>query len=202
MPLSLNSYALTSVANVKANLDITSTAWDATVFITLINSCTDWIEKYCGGRRFVDPGSDVTEYYESPFDVGAPADRITRFISVKSWPIISVTSLSFRTSPSNPWTGVIQPVENYDVYLPEGQIYLRVGVPRGPQAVKIIYRGGYAAIPSDLEYACIKMVSKEFFRRKAEGKTLERTGGNIVQWSEGLDEELKDVLSAYRRIAL
>lgn len=194
------SYALTSVADVKTNLDITTSTWD-NLFVTLINAATDWIEKYCGGRRFVGSGVDVTEYYESVFDVDGPADRSQQWLSVKSWPIISVTSLSFRTGIN---TYSLQPTQNYDVYTDTGQIFFRVGFPRGPQSVQLIYQGGYAsnAIPNDLAYACIKIVSKEFFRRKAEGKVMERSGGNQVQWSEGLDAEVVDLLSAYRRMPL
>lgn len=198
---SIASYALTSVADVKANLDITSTAWDTTVFPLLINAATDWIEKYCGGRRFINPGTDQTEYYESPFAPGDPVDRTTKWISLKSWPIVSVTSVSFRTGTSS---YAVQDTTNYDTYSAEGQIYFRVGVPRGPQSVKVIYQGGYTAgqQPSDLQYACIKLVSKQFARRKAEGKTEERSGGNLVSWQADLDEELKNILSAYQRSPL
>lgn len=198
---SLNTYALCSVADVKANLDISSSTWDS-VFTLLINACTDWIEKYCGGRRFLSPGTDVTEYFESPFRVGDPVERTNHWLSVKSWPIISVTSVSFRSGLTPPWTGNIQPAQNYDIYPDHGQLYLRIGYPRGPQSVQVIYQGGFATIPSDLQYACIKMVSKEFFRRKAEGKNMERSGGNQVMWNQGMEADLIDLLSAYRRIAL
>ena len=53
MPFALNAYALTQVNDTKSIIDIASgtSTWDKT-FIELINGATDFIENYCGGRRF------------------------------------------------------------------------------------------------------------------------------------------------------
>lgn len=58
MAESLLPYALTTLARVKDRLYDTSagatqpSAFDA-VLTRMINSCTDWVERECGGRRFV-----------------------------------------------------------------------------------------------------------------------------------------------------
>ncbi len=205
MPFSLETYALAQVADVKTSLDISASTWDQ-LFIDLVNSATDAIEFYCGGRRFgtTTPVPTYTnEVYESDFAL--EDDGRANWLQLKNWPVLSVTSVQYRTGTT---TYNTYDTSSYETYLDSGQIYFYGGVPRGPKAIRVTYQAGYLidwasqanhTLPHDLTRACIKLVAREFDSRKAQGKLNESVGGASITWKDGLPEDIKSMLSSYRR---
>ena len=53
--MSLHSYSLTTLANLKEVLGITDNTQNS-LLTNLINRATDIIEKYCNGKRFLSTG--------------------------------------------------------------------------------------------------------------------------------------------------
>ena len=60
--MSTLAYALTTKEKVKAYLEITDASKD-TIIETLIDQVTDFIEGYCGGRRFLE--STYTQLFDT-----------------------------------------------------------------------------------------------------------------------------------------
>lgn len=189
--MALQAYCFVTVAQIKTYLDETGTTWD-TVLEDLLNECTLWAEKYCGGRRFFQSGTDVTEYYD-----GTDKNKIF----LKNSPIISITSVSWASGDfDNPtWTAFL-PASEYKADTRKGVLTFW-NLPKGIQNIRVIYKGGYttaALVPDDLHLAVKKMVAKEFNKRKSQGLLSEGLGGGSISWNENVDPSLLEILDQYR----
>jgi hypothetical protein len=190
------AYDLVTTANVKSFLDIQTTTWD-TVIGTLVTSCSVWIENYCGGIRFKNSLSNVTEYHDGdPFEDGATS------IFLKNIPVVSVASIASSSgSLSSPtWTNY-DAANDYIVNNYTGEVKFSV-LPVGSQNIKVVYQGGYTNIPEDLQLACLELVARVFNKRKSYGVSNESVGGASVTWEKELEVDLRKTLNRYRNYAI
>ena len=189
--MALQPYSFVTVADMKSMLDISETTWDS-ILEDLIDQCTKWCENYCGGRRFLQSGSDVTEYYDG---------KDSCKIFLKNYPIISITSVSYRSGfYDNPDWIAFNPSYEYLRDDVKGILHM-AAMPRGIQNIKVVYKGGYSSaanVPDDLHLAVRKMVAKEFNRRKSQGILQESLGGSSVTWNENLDPFVSSLLDNYK----
>jgi hypothetical protein len=190
------AYDLITTSEFKLFLDIQVSTWD-TLIDSLVTSCSVWIENYCGGLRFKNSGSDVTEYYD-----GETQDDDRMSIFVKNIPIISVTSVASASgSYSSPtWTN-FDAANDYVVNRQTGQISF-FSLPEGKQNIRVIYQGGYSSVPEDLKLACLELVARTFNKRKSFGVSNESVGGASVTWEKELDVDLRKTLNRYRNYAI
>lgn len=196
--MALKSNALTSVTNVKAFLLITSSSFD-TLFELFINGCSQWIENECGGRRFNDSGVDVQELIDGDYDGTGRC-----MIFPKAWPINSITSIEYKTGSLNSPTWVAFNASDYTYDSEAGIIYSNASlssIKPDRQNIRLTYQGGYVSgeLPSDLELACVKMVAKEFDKKRSQGIVSESVGGGSVSWNEHVDPEVLSIIKKYRR---
>lgn len=198
--MALKSNALTSVANVKAYLSpwIAGTTYD-TLIEMLIDGVSQLIEKECGSRVFNVTDDDVVELLDGDWD---GTGRCKLF--PKRYPIVSITSIEYKTgSLDNPtWTAFNASDYTYDEEA--GIIYFTASlssIKPNRQNIRLTYKGGYAAadLPSDLQMCCLKMVAKEFDKRRSQGATSESVGGGNVSWNEDIDPSAKAIFRKYRR---
>lgn len=190
------AYDLTTAASVKTYLDISASTWD-TLLATLVTSCSVWIENYCGGKRFKNPGTDVTELHD-----GDPDSLGNKVVFLKNYPIISVTSISYATgSLGSPTWNVYDSANYYVKNAATGEVWFD-SLPAGRQNIRVIYQGGYETIPEDLSLACIQLVARIFNKRKSEGVSNESVGGASVMWDRELSVELRKTLNRYRNYAI
>lgn len=190
------AYDLTTSTDVKSYLDITASTWD-TLLANLVTNSSVWIENYCGGRRFKNSGSDVTEYYD-----GDPNLEGKKIIFVRNTPIISVTSVSYASGSLSSPTWIAFDATSYYVRNDRGGQLIFDSLPQGNQNIRVIYQGGYATIPEDLALACIQLVARIFNKRKSEGVLNESVGGASVSWDRELTPELRKTLNRYRNHAV
>ena len=194
--MAVHTYAFTSVANVKAYLGISGATYD-TLIELFINGCTDWMEQEMGGRRIFDDAVVSNELHDGDWDHTGRCK-----IFPKRWPINSITSVEYKTGSLSSPTWVAFTTDEYVTDDAAGIMYftssLSSMVPNR-QNIRITYQGGYTTIPSDLELACIKMVAKEFDKRKSQGVTQESVGGGTVTWNEEVDQEIMQIIRRYRR---
>lgn len=203
--MSIHAYALTSVANVKTYLGITSSSDDALLEM-FVNQTTDWIEQFCGGRRFKDT-TYTDEIYESEFakeqgDFPTIVRNRNYWLNCRQYPITATAAVVVKYRSGNTsWQ--TQEATGYEVYNNRGQVYLYGGMPNIRQAVKLTYSAGYATIPSDLELACIKLVARQYEKRKSQGKKSESIGGATIVWAdvgaESVDGDVQSILDTYKR---
>jgi hypothetical protein len=92
---------------------------------------------------------------------------------------------------------------NYDIYEGRGQFYIYGGMPNTRKGVKLTYSAGYATIPTDLALACIKLVARQYEKRKSQGKKSESIGGASITWqdqgAESIDGDVMSILDGYKR---
>lgn len=189
--MALHEATFVTVAEAKSHIDETSTTWD-TVIESLINEVTFYAMNYCGGRRFIAPSSDLVELYD--------IEQGQRKIFLNSWPIKSITSVSYSSGPYNSptWTAY-NAATDFIQDARRGVLHF-ASLPFGLQNIQITYKGGYdgaSNVPHDLKLAIIKEVAKEFNKRKSQGIQNESIGGGSITWEKV--EPLNSILDNYRR---
>lgn len=187
----LHSYALTTLANVKEALGITGNTEDA-LLTNLINRATDIIERYCN-RRF----AETTYTNEEVNGMGS------YILNLKHYPITSLTAVERRTGDfaSPNWDALEN--DMYKMLDDEGQIYYAGGFTEGVRNYRVSYVAGYSTIPTDLEQACIMLISYIKNQTKTSGMKSETLGEYSYTKDDDLNATIKnlgldEVLDMYR----
>lgn len=192
----LNSWALTTVADLKESLGIDAGVTSVNnLLIRKINQATDMIEAFCGknnGQHFAS-----TTYTDEEYDGSG-----TSQLSLRNRPVITFTSLSERntTENENSWNTI--DTENYFVDSTAGVVESLFTFNRHWNLYKATYTAGFATIPSDLAEACIMLAGALYensatgtgVKRKSQGpKEIEyfqpQQGGSLIE-SLGIDDML------------
>lgn len=195
----LNSWALTSVADVKESLSIDAGDTTKDNLITRkINQATDMIESYCNLDN--DHHFASTTYTNEEYD-GSGTDQL----SLRARPVITFTSLEQRSSTQNINDWVTLSSTDYFVDDNAGVIDALLGFYYRWNLYRVTYTAGYATIPSDLAEACATLAAFMVengttgvaVKRKDQGpKSIEyfqpMQGGSLIE-NLGLD----DVLARY-----
>lgn len=158
---------LATLANVKTTLGITSAGDDARINL-IIPAVSAWVRTFCG--RTFDSAT-----YTDHLDGG---DRAKIFLEEP--PVGSITSLHVSTAWPRVYGASQLLVLDTDYTLEDGPagIVARASgrFPEGPRTVKVVYAGGYSAVPTDLERAVIEVVSVKL--QKAKTQTYHLAGEN------------------------
>tara|TARA_R100001510_G_C7584282_1_gene156164 strand:+ start:51 stop:638 length:588 start_codon:yes stop_codon:yes gene_type:complete len=167
----------------------------------LVPQISELVKRYCG-TSFVDFfSSDKTETFNVTED--------TSVIIVSESPLISVTSVKERGSPTESYTTL---TVNQDYYVDTTFDAVRRIVGNGTKnyqkgfgAVQIAYRSGYSAVPSDLKLAVMDLITyylrdEHKSRRTIQGATLESQGSSSVRNNTDFPDHIKRVLDLYRVI--
>jgi hypothetical protein len=201
--MSLLAYALTTVARLKTFLGISSASYD-TLLENIVNSTSEFIEKYCD-RRFKKTAYTDELYNGNGFNK----------LMLKNYPVDSSATFSIykRDSIQNEegWDDVDD--EDYFVHWDKGYIEnVRDIFYAYPKHYKISYTAGYNfnntstyltdAGAGDLEYACWKLASKVFNQRNVAGNVQsESLGDYSISFMSSVmaDPEIKSILDKYKR---
>ena len=167
----------------------------------LVPQISELVKRYCG-TSFVDFfSSDKTETFNVTED--------TSVIIVSESPLVSVTSVKERGSPTESYTTL---TVNQDYYVDTTFDAVRRIVGNGTKnyqkgfgAVQIAYRSGYSAVPSDLKLAVMDLITyylrdEHKSRRTIQGATLESQGSSSVRNNTDFPDHIKRVLDLYRVI--
>lgn len=188
------SYDLTTLANVKAELDITDGTSD-TVLRRYITSASKAAAHYCNRVFAVET---VSERF-----LPCRWNQRTATLQLDRFPLITVTSVTEDGE-------LLVVDDDYLVNSPNGQL---TRVNDGNQAcwpglaMTVVYSSGYATVPADLEDAVIRMVTKRY---SAKGRDASLRQENIpgvreaTYWIATGDEagnitpDVADILEGYR----
>lgn len=167
----------------------------------LVPQISELVKRYCG-TSFVDFfSSDKTETFNVTED--------TSVIIVSESPLVSVTSVKERGSPTESYTTL---TVNQDYYVDTTFDAVRRVVGNGTKnyqkgfgAVQIAYRSGYSAVPSDLKLAVMDLITyylrdEHTSRRSLQGATLDNQGTSSVRNNTDFPDHIKRVLDLYRVI--
>lgn len=196
--MSLNSYALTTVARLKAFLEITGTTYD-TLFEIIINAITDEVENNCH-RRFIKTA------YTKEVIIGNGSNEIT----VANLPIISTETFKLYEDNDGTWEEISSDEYNFDNE--SGIITLDYNFWKG-RRYAVDYTAGYAfantgstLVPlsdvalSDLEYVVWKLCSRSFNNRKSDSSIQSMRLYNYqVTFGKGMaeDDDIKNIINKY-----
>ena len=190
---------LTTLAKVKALLELTETDWDGLI-TELIGAVSERCASYC--NRDFENKSRV-EYH----------DGGGRYLYLRGLPVVgSITSI--YGSDTWEWaSGDLIDADDYFLHA-SGMVGYRYGAwPYGPKALKVTYTGGYFAFysgdkppegynppPDGLEMAARTQVAYDFNRRKDVGlESVSFPDGSIQKVNSGeFLPSVKAVLNRYR----
>lgn len=193
-----SSYDLTTLADVKAELGITTGVSDS-VLRRYISSASAAAMQYCNRTFSVEV---VSEQFFS--------DRATRLVrggvkplQLTRWPIISVASVTENSVPLAINTDyAIDPANGQLTRLDDcgSAVYWR------PLSLTVAYSAGYAAIPLDLADAIIRMVTRRFAAKGRDPNLKQQNIPGVIeqQWwiatgtESGNSPDITDVLDNYR----
>ena len=204
--MSVNVYALTSVARLKAYLGISSSDYDA-IFEYIINSVTDFIENECD-RRF-----KKTDYTASLVD-GSGSNELV----LPQWPVVSGETFTLWERDTveygdSDWDALDS--DDYRVDNSAGVVKASFRFLRGFENYKILYTAGYDIDVAnskylsdiglgDLENIVWKLCARAFNERKGSGNIQRMRLYNYdVTFSKEAysDDEIKEVLQKYQRVS-
>lgn len=142
--------------SVKTALGITGNAEDARIDALLV-SVTVFAETYCGRQFF-----DATYTWFAPV-------RNTGISELRppNTPVAAVTSIHVSTSIPRVYGSAELLVADTD-YIVDGDEIHRIGAcwPAGIRTVRVVYDGGYAVIPSDLQRAAEEIIAAKLFKAR------------------------------------
>ena len=188
--MTLNSNALTTLAMAKTYLKIPTAETSMDSIIELfINASSQMIESETDRKI---KAQSITEIHHG---------RDSNIIMLNEWPINSITSVSIGSGMSDPPT-ILDPSE-YGIGDEGNSVVLfRTRFQRGYNNVNVVYNGGYAVTPSDLEHACLWMVY--YYRMMREsgdiGRTSKGKGDESISILQEAPADVKNALARYRRL--
>lgn len=197
----INSWALTSVADVKESLGITGNSQD-NLIIRKINQATDMIESYCGknnGQHFAS-----TAYVEDYDGTGSNQ------LILKNRPVISFTSLQQRSTTENISDFDTVDSSDYFVDTTAGVLDCNFTLSLNWNIYRATYTAGFATIPSDLAEACV-MLTCALVESASTGASVKRKtqGPKSIEYYDSVQGEslitqlgIDDMLQRYTDIPI
>lgn len=197
------AYAITTRTKVKTFLGISGSGSD-TVIDELINAVTDYIEKFCGGRRFLR-GTISNEAYDT--------DEGQSKIFLKQLPVASLSAVEYRAGTISSPTWIAYDANGYLLYAGEGYVRFFSRLPKVAQGLRFTYVAGYLidfnnegnttlhTLPYDLSLVATELVAKIHDTRKNMGVQSLATEGQSVTFAsiaESLTDGMKQILSRYQ----
>lgn len=199
-------YALTTVERLKNRLGISAgvISFD-TVLGEIVATVTDYIERGCGGRRFLQMSYTQEIYDGYNLDGTFKKNLILRHAPMAAAP----SSFQYRTGTKSNPVWIDFQIDTYQEILYQGIV--RVGLPPGWQNIRISYIAGYLinfaaefdktqhTLPFDLSDLCERLATKVFKHRESEGKDTESFNGSSVKWSDFTDDRDELIMQNHSR---
>ena len=192
--MSLVTYALVTLDDVKSFLGITGSTYD-TLLTMLINMSTDHVETRCG-RRF-----DDTTYTEEEY-----SGLGVKTLALDEFPITDTETFKLEinraSDNSDDWEEV--DADEYWVDDDTGIITKTTSFNKGTKNWRATFSAGYKTIPYDLQWLAMNLISETFNKRNTQGIESEALGDRTVkfQLSSIIDNnsEYSQMLNNYRKI--
>ncbi len=182
---------LTTLAASKRHLGVSGSD-DDTLIDELIDAASEAIERYCG-REFNEESR--TEYYDGGAD----------HVVLRARPVSTVTSLHDDPGRDFGARSLVDP-SRYAVDELAGIVELDGGrFGKGRLSVKVVYTGGFAAVPDDVSRACAILVAHWYNRAKqgSEGVASEGMGPYAARYdSTQWPQEVLGLLWSRREVRL
>lgn len=175
---------LTTLANAKAWIVIKSTD-DDVLLQRLITSSSRFMQSWLNRKL---PSMSYTSKHNGN------GNTVMHF---NNYPVTAVASLQIGTQVIPASDG-----QSSGYLFDEKFLYL-IGYrfDKGPQNVAMTYTAGYAAIPYELEQACIELVALRYKERERIGQVSKSLGGEVVSYSQkDMADDIKTILQNYKKV--
>ncbi len=206
MSQAILSSNLTTKAKVKAFVGIPSatTTYDDLIDM-LINNTSQFIEGYCGNRRFLNQ-TYTHEIYDAENNRGTKGGSC---IFLHQFPITALTTLEYRSGTILNPSWVVYDPNSYITYLKPGFVRFYAILPRISQGLRFTYTAGYLidftheddptkhTLPFDLTMTATEMVARKYQLRQAQGIKSESVEGESVTFAD--DKPTSDQLSVLKK---
>lgn len=187
----LNANALTSLAFAKTYLKIPAleTSLDSLVEFW-INVASQRIETEVNRKL---KSQSYTHYFDG---------RNNNIILLQEFPVTAISSVAIDSTGSFTDPGTVVDSSGYKITDNQNSVVLLNEIfPRGFFNVKIVYTAGFAAVPCDLENACLWIVSYYHKMRDTGdiGRTAKGKGDESVTILQDMPKDVRDTLAFYKR---
>lgn len=177
---------LTTLTNVKTWLGLLQNNDSDALLTRLIAAASAFIESWCG-RSFA-----VQNYSELRSGTG------NDMLMFGAWPVTAVASVTVDGRPIPAASDFHSPGYRFDDNAVVLQGYLFT---RGRRNVALAYTAGYAAIPAEIEQACIDLVALRFKERDRIGHQSKSLAGETVTFFIGeLSPSARAALAQYKKV--
>lgn len=198
--MELQSNALVTLNDTKSFLRITNSESDDLLKM-LINMATDFIEKRC------------ERTFKQAVYSGATAELVSgsgeNTIQLKNYPVTAISGIEENSN----WDGgtaswVTLDSDEYFVAgedFESGIIHRTFDFFTGQGNYRVSYTGGFATVPSDLQYACMMLVAQDFNGSgKSAGIKSESLGDHSITFESVLQEDsrVERIIRLYRRMTV
>lgn len=157
---------MVTTTEVKTYLKITDTALDS-FFTTLIDECTDKINKYCrttlssSSRTFIFQGNGLG------------------LKLIKDINVTAITALKYKENIEDSWITISS---DFSLHKEGTLAYLYYKNGLGSMLYEVTYTAGYSTIPAELKGVCIEMVAIKYLESKqGENRLGKLTTSNTIQ---------------------
>ena len=191
---------LLTLADYKDAEGITSPKEDLRIN-SLLPSVSQLVKTYCG-NSFIDfYSSNKTEAFDIHWDTYA--------VQLTESPIVSIVTVKERSGYDQTYTTLTTGAYEYyldsrtDSIIRTNESGTRLNWKHGVGAVEVIYKAGYASLPSDLKLAVIDLITyylkdehKE--RRTLGGASIQNTASTSQRDNVAFPDHIKRVLDLYK----
>ena len=166
----------------------------------IITSVSQLVKTYCNNTFLDFFASNKIETFNIDFD--------NYTVSVDEVPLTSVVSVEERESISSSYVTLVNDLDYYvdfetDSILRSNGSNGYKNFAKGPGAVKVTYKGGYAECPADLKLAVIDLVSyyhkdEHKQRQTLSGASIQNQGTSGQSGNVGFPDHIKRILDLYK----
>ena len=168
---------------------------------SLITSVSQLVKTYCG--------NSIIDFYSSNKTETFNIDYETYAVQLTESPVVSIVSVEMRGTYREAYTTLTTGA--YEYFLDEktdsvirttdGNIYKNW--PRGPGAVKIVYKAGYASTPEDLKLAITDLITyylknEHKQRQTIAGASIQNQASTSQRNNVAFPDHIKRVLDLYK----
>ena len=168
---------------------------------SLITSVSQLVKTYCG--------NSIIDFYSTNKTETFNIDYETYAVQLTESPVVSIVSVEMRGTYREAYTTLTTGA--YEYFLDEktdsvirttdGSTYKNW--PRGPGAVKIVYKAGYASTPEDLKLALVDLITyylkdEHKQRQTIAGASIQNQASSSQRNNVAFPDHIKRVLDLYK----
>ena len=178
-----------------------NTTKDDTRLSSLIASVSQLVKTYCG--------NSIIDFYSTNKTETFNIDWNSHIVQLTESPIVSIVSVETRGTYREAYAAITTTAQEYFIDEKTDSI-IRTNSgnsyrnwPRGPGAVKVVYKAGYASTPADLKLAVFDLITyylrdehKE--RRTLGGASIQNQSSTSQRNNVAFPDHIKRVLDLYK----